>query len=273
MKSNNLIVTKSLMAQAIDLAEAHNTFHAQYVIGGRKALYQMLGDIMRFTVEVNASVEKVALIESIRHELQNQYNIKTQANSSTTAILVKYITRADRKTTHVYARAIDAAIASNIKADEFVQFAEMQGGIEQIRAIGVDAELLKEKPLSVADEKYALAKEYLRAREEIPFEVLDSKLNRMDSECRYEYLMCINTGKQLHVVMKVPADEAFEQRAIKLTGDFSFKDWDKDSKVCRKFIEAANIKRAERFAEERGARNERERARQEAERNKELVIA
>lgn len=272
MKSTNLIITKSLMAQAIDLSEAHNTFHTQYVIGGRKALYEMLGDIMRFTVEVNASVEKDALISNIRHELQNQYNIKTQANSSTTSILVKYITRADRKTTHVYARAIDSAIASNIKAAEFVEFAETLGGIEQIRAIGVDADV-KEKAETVANEKFALAEAYLIAREEVPFEVLDSSLNRMDSECRYEYLMCMNTGKQLHVVMKVPADLAFEQRATKLIGDFSFKDWERDSTACRKFIEAANIKRAERFAEDRGARNERERARQEAERNKELITA
>jgi len=272
MKTTNLIVTKSLMAQAMDLAEAHNEFHTQYVIGGRKALYEMLGNIMRFTVEVNASIEKDELIESIRHELQNQYNIKTQANSSTTAILVKYITRADRKTTHVYARAIDTALANNIKADEFVEFAEMEGGIEHIRAIGVDAEL-KEQVKTVADEKFALAEEYLIAREEIPFEVLDSKLYRMDSECRYEYLMCVNTGKQLHVVTKVPADKAFEERAIKLVGDFAFKDWEKDSKACRKFIEAANIKRAERIAEDRGAKMERERAKKEAEQTKELAVA
>ena len=272
MKTTNLIVTQSLMTKAIDLAEAHNEFHAQYVIGGRKALYEMLGNIMRFTAEVNASVEKDALIGSIRHELQNQYNIKTQTNSSTTAILVKYITRADRKTTHVYARAIDTALANNIKAEEFVQFAETAGGIEQIRAIGVDAEV-KEQANTIANEKVELAEEYLIAREEIPFEVLDSTLNRMESECRYEYLMCINTGKQLKVVMKVPADKAFEERAIKLVGDFVFKDWDKDGKAGRKFIEAANIKRAERIAEDRGARNERERAKKEAEQTKKLAAA
>ena len=107
MQTTNLIVTKTLLAQAMDLAEAHNEFHTQYVIGGRKALYEMLANIMRFTLEVNTSTEKDALLKSIRHELQNQYNIKTQANSSTTAILVKYITRADRKTTHVYWGAIN----------------------------------------------------------------------------------------------------------------------------------------------------------------------
>ena len=100
-----------------------------------------------------------------------------------------------------------------------MQFAETAGGIEQIRAIGVDAEV-KEQANTIANEKVELAEEYLIAREEIPFEVLDSTLNRMESECRYEYLMCINTGKQLKVVMKVPADKAFEERAIKLVGDF-----------------------------------------------------
>ena len=272
METTNLIVTKTLMAQAIELAEEHNEFHTNYVIGGRKALYEMLANIMRFTIEVNASLERDELISSIRHELQTQYNIKTQANSSSTAILVKYITRADRKTTHVYARAIDTAIASNIKAEDFVQFAEVEGGIEQIRAIGVDAEV-KEKAETVANEKLALAEEYLIAREEIPFEVLESKLNRMDSKCRYEYLMCVNTGTALRVVMKVPADEAFEERAMKLIGDFAFKDWEKDSVAGRKFIEAANIKRAERLAEERGARNERERAKKEAEQTKDIAAA
>ncbi len=257
---------KSLITQAMDLAKAHEAFNTQYVIGGRKALYEMIANIMRFTAAVNASTERDALISSIRRELQNQYNIKTQANSSTTAILVKYITRADRKTTHVYARAIDTAIASNIKADNFAEFAETEGGIEHIRAIGVDADM-KEKAEAIINERFALAEEYLLAREEIPFEVLDSSLNRMDSECRYEYLMCINTGKQLHVVMKVPADLAFEQRATKLIGDFAFKDWDKDSKAGRKFIEAANIKRAEK----RGVQMERERANSEAERTKQLA--
>ena len=272
MKSNNLIVTKSLMAKATDLAETHNEFHAQYVIGGRRALYLMLADIMRFTVEVNASVEKVALIESIRHELQNQYNIKTQANSSTTAILVKYITRADRKTTHVYTRAIDTAIANNIKADEFVQFAEMQGGIEQIRAIGVDAEL-KGKNKSLADEAFTLTQQYLEARIETPLDVVDTQLKAWEGDTNYEYLMCARVNGQLHLVMQVPADQAFEERAIGLFANHAFIKFEENKEAAKKFIETSKIKRAERLAEERGAQMERERAKKEAAQTKELALA
>jgi hypothetical protein len=272
MKSNNLIVTKSLMAQAIDLAEAHNEFHTQYVIGGRKALYQMLGDIMRFTVEVNASVEKVALIESIRHELQNQYNIKTQANSSTTAILVKYITRADRKTTHVYARAIDAAIASNIQAAEFVEFAETLGGIEQIRAIGVDAEV-KVKNQSQAEEAFSLTEQYLEARIETPIDIVDTHIKAWEGDTNYEYLMCARVNGRLHLVMQIPADQAFEERAIRLFANQAFIQFEENREAAKKFIETSKIKRAERLAEDRGARNERERAKKEAEQTKQLTAA
>ena len=38
-----LVVTKSLIAQADEVASAHEQFNLHYVVGGRAALYQLLG--------------------------------------------------------------------------------------------------------------------------------------------------------------------------------------------------------------------------------------
>lgn len=264
MQNTNLIVTKTLLAQATDLAEAYEKLVLEFVVGGRKALYTSLAEIMKLVLQVNASIEKKALIDEIRQKLLNEYNIKTQANSSVTAILVKYITRADRKTTHVYARAIDTAIANNIEPEHFIEFVEKEGGIEQIRATGVDAEV-KEIEKKLADEYIELTHDYLNARIQIPLDSFypEKQLKNFltTSKSTYQLLVCRFTENQVRVLMPVPDNVDFEERAVKIISEVVFKDWEDNRKGALKIIESAKISRAE----ERGARIERERAKAELE--------
>ena len=132
----NLVVTKSLIGQAEDLAAEHEAFNTNYVIGGRKALYSLLGKIAVLVDQFDAAVDKADLIKIVRKNLQEQYGIKTQDNTSDITVLVRYITRAERKTAHVYARAIETARANQIAPAQFTEYLEQAGGIEQIRAIG-----------------------------------------------------------------------------------------------------------------------------------------
>jgi 2-methylaconitate cis-trans-isomerase PrpF len=136
--SGNLVVTKTLIGQAEDLAAEHEAFNTNYVIGGRQALYSLLGKIAALVEQFDAAVDKDELLEIVRTQLQEQYGIKTQHNTSDITVLVRYITPADRKTAHVYTRAIETARANQIAPAHFAGYLEQAGGVERIRAVNVN---------------------------------------------------------------------------------------------------------------------------------------
>jgi len=130
----SVVITKTLIGQADDLAIEHEHFHGQYIVAGRKALYELLGKIYALSGHLNAAVDREDQVELLRVELANKYGIRTQEILPITTVLVRYITRADRKTAHVYARAIEIARANAIASDNFAKYVEQAGGIERIRA-------------------------------------------------------------------------------------------------------------------------------------------
>ena len=131
---NAVKVSKTLIAQADDLALEHERFHTNYVIAGRMALYALLGKIYELVLKVESSSDCDFFIGQMRKSLKSKHSIRTQDNSSTAAIVVRYVTRADRKTAHVYARAIEAAKASQVPAVGFSDYVDEQGGVEKIRS-------------------------------------------------------------------------------------------------------------------------------------------
>ena len=58
--SGNLVVTKTLIGQAEDLAAEHEAFNTNYVIGGRQALYSLLGKIAALVEQFDAAVDSRA---------------------------------------------------------------------------------------------------------------------------------------------------------------------------------------------------------------------
>ena len=111
-EKSQLVITKSLVCQADDLAEEHEQFNANYIVGGRLALYELLGKIFDLYKVLEASPDKKVLLGEMKHKLVHQHKIRVQTNSSDAGILVRYITRAERKTAHIYARVIEQAPVS-----------------------------------------------------------------------------------------------------------------------------------------------------------------
>jgi hypothetical protein len=157
-----LTISKTLVYQADELAEEHEQFNTNYIVAGRIALYELLAKIYALYKRLEVDPDKESLLEDMRFKLTKTYRIRTQVNTSDLGLLVRYITRADRKTSHVYARAIETAIENEIAHHEFVGYIQNQGGIEQMRAFGADGNF---KRLRVSDknEKLEIAKQYLLA--------------------------------------------------------------------------------------------------------------
>lgn len=216
MQSNQLAVNKSLISQAEELATEHDLFNDQYMITGRRKLYELLSKIMALSEQFEASPDKDDLFYNLRHKLK-EANIKVQENTSDVALLVKYITRADRKTTHVYTRAIEAAKAAHCKAVELPDLIVRKGGIEKLRLNE------EEDPVAVAkqqldDERLELTREFLQSRAYVPFVRFPAPKQFDDiynENCEFEYLVCTMTHGAYNVVCKLPAETELEHYILK----------------------------------------------------------
>jgi len=220
-EKSQLVITKSLVCQADDLAEEHEQFNTSYIVGGRLALYELLGKMFDLYKVLEASPDKKVLLGEMKHRLVHDHRIRVQANSSDAGILVRYITRAERKTAHIYARVIEQALINQIPSEHFVDYIEQCGGIEQMRLSGVDQAKVVENEQTLKDNQ-ELAWKYCKAREELPFASFPLK-NVFDylgkEKVWFEYYVCAKRGDKRYVVANIPADKAFEERAITLIGN------------------------------------------------------
>lgn len=215
VQDKTAVITKTLIGQANDLALEHENFHTNYIVAGRIALYELLAKIYALSVKLDGTIDKAEQISMMRSVLADKYEIRTQDNTPDLTVLIRYITRADRKTAHVYARAIQSARESGVLPKNMVSFIEHHGGIEQIRIAGVD----HESSADIEQEKIELAKTYLAIKADSPFTSFEGPKafeGIYSNSCAYEIVICsLGSGNKYNVIGKLPADPALEDLVIK----------------------------------------------------------
>jgi hypothetical protein len=122
-----------LLTHADLLAERHASYVSQFVTRGNDELYAILADVLKLHEQLESSKQRDKLVKAMRQHLREVYGIKTQANTKTTALVTKYVTRASRKTAHVYSRVLEVAIADGIRHTDLVEFIKQRGGIDKVR--------------------------------------------------------------------------------------------------------------------------------------------
>ncbi|MBU3620348.1 hypothetical protein [Polynucleobacter sp. CS-Odin-A6] len=187
-----IVITKTLIGQADDLAREHEEFNDRFIISGRKALYELLGKIYALAEQLDGSIDKEDQVTILRKVLSEKYGIRTQENTSDTTVLVRYITQADRKTAHVYSRAIETARLNKVDSSKFAGYVEQAGGVERIRSDNVAPGLTNQEVEAIETERelrLELARKYLTARTELP-------LSSFNLGKRYSQAPKTNTYKQ-----------------------------------------------------------------------------
>ncbi len=139
-KTTKLDICQAIIADADTLAERHATYVSDFVTRANTELYAILADILKLHEQVEGSKQRDKLIKRMRENLRTNFNIKTQANTKTTALITKYVTRASRKTAHVYSRVLEVAIANGIGSADLVEFIKLKGGIDKVRMAVASAE-------------------------------------------------------------------------------------------------------------------------------------
>ncbi|MBT8584262.1 hypothetical protein G6694_06410 [Polynucleobacter paneuropaeus] len=211
ISNNQLVISKTLISEADGLASEYESFYSNYIVAGRKALYQSLGKMYALAQKLDQSADKQEQVASMRQILSEKYNIRTQENTSDVAVLVRYITRADRKTTHVYARAIEAAKANEVPELHFAGYLEQEGGVERIRAEGAES---ADTDLS---KRLGIAKMYLNARRAFPltsFKLNPKSTIQLEGSSDLNVLICSESEGRQYVLAKLPIDSTLEKKVL-----------------------------------------------------------
>jgi len=215
-KRSNKTLVLSLIAEADVVAKEHETYHEQFVVSANDALYKILANMLQVCIDVDASGDADRVVKEMRSKLKSDFGIKTQANSRTSSIVVRYIVRSSRKTAHVYGRVIEVAMANNITPEQLPDFIRDRGGIEEIRLSVVSAEEKKAESDRWANARDALTG-LLYKREPIGKVVLNNDVRLpYASDVAFSYLICnknLMTG-EIDVLGALYPSSDIETRAL-----------------------------------------------------------
>jgi hypothetical protein len=217
-KRSDKALVLSLIAEADEVAKAHETFQEQYEMPANQMRSQLLSNILAICLDIELSGEAQRVVKEMRSKLKSDFGIKTQANSRTSSIVVRYIVRSSRKTAHVYGRVIEVAMANNISPELLPDFISDRGGIEEIRLSVASAE---EKKLNA--DKWANARSALSGllyqREPIGKVVMNTN-TFFPAACdvEFSYLICnknLKTG-EIDVLGALYPSADLETQALQL---------------------------------------------------------
>ncbi len=126
-------INHTIITHADLLAQRHEDYVNEFVTRANNELYCILAELLELHEKLVACPNKDKLIKQMRKSLKEKYGLKTQANTKTTSLVVKYVTRASRKTAHVYGRVLDVAIANSISSAGLIDYIKANGGIDKVR--------------------------------------------------------------------------------------------------------------------------------------------
>jgi hypothetical protein len=144
-KQTKIDINHTIITHADLLAQRHASYVSEFVTRANSELYAILAEILKLHEMITTSAKKERLVKQMRRLLKDNYNIKTQTNTTTTSLVVKYVTRASRKTAHVYGKVLDIAIGDGITSDGLVDYIKDKGGIDKVRKAVVSAETARQQ--------------------------------------------------------------------------------------------------------------------------------
>ena len=218
-KQKKIDINYAIITHADLLAQRHQEYVSEFVTRANSELYAILAEILKLHEMLIASAKQERLIKQIRRKLKDSFNIKTQTNTKTTALVVKYVTRASRKTAHVYGKVLDIAIADGITSDGLVEYIKDKGGIDKVRKAVVSAETAREQAQGQKALETALKKHLANSAQPIATVVSPNQPFASfpcASDVAFYHLLCnfnLKT-KQYEIVAAMYPNSTFESQAM-----------------------------------------------------------
>jgi len=152
----NMAVANSIVQSLDDLSLARDNWEQTTFKKANEGLYDLLAECLKvFEIKfIEGTKDDQKTLRSELIARLNEKKIKTQINSPTLNLFIRYVFCSDRKRAHGYSYVLNAAISHEINSSQLPQWIISEGGIEQIKRKMVQSDEAKTR-----QEKRSQAKE------------------------------------------------------------------------------------------------------------------
>jgi len=230
-KSANDVQVDMILSQAQNLAKMNDQYVETYVVRGTKELYALLGAIYSYALQINESPLRDHILQRMRERLEEDHDIKTQANTPWMTTVLRFIIPTDRQTAYNYSKVMQVAHDENLAAAELPAYIKERGGIAKITATKEEAEAAK----SVREHKSAktqMLRKILLANAKasgtvvtVPDQYVLNTVEEGKKAGMFEYAICVNpAGQERRVVRFVRLPEGLENQLLALVAESTMSD-------------------------------------------------
>jgi len=200
------------------LAEKHAGYVNEFVTRANDELYAILAELLALYEQIESLPDKEKLIKQMRKKLQEEYKIKTQANTKPSSLMVRYITRSNRKTAHVYGRVLEVAICEGVTSATLVDYIKAKGGIDRVRmAVGsAETKRLQIKQEKLLQEKLTVHLQQKSTLGTVQFNKVTSMNLPHASDVVFMHLLCTfnHRSNQHEIVSVLYPNSTLEEHAL-----------------------------------------------------------
>lgn len=230
-KSANDVQVDMILGQAGNLSKMNDQYTETYVVKGTKALYDLLGAIYSYSLQIHESPLRDHILQRMREKLEAEYEVKTQANTPWITTVLRFILPTDRQTAYNYSKVLQIAHDENLAAQELPNYIKERGGLAKITATKEDAEAAKAIKTHKEAKTQMLRKILLaNAKTAQTIVQVDDQLvlNTVEEGKKggtFEFAVCVNpAGQERRVVRFIKLTDALESQILTLVAEASVPD-------------------------------------------------
>ncbi|MDF9787820.1 hypothetical protein [Polynucleobacter sphagniphilus] len=134
-------------------------YETEVVARGHKALYELLASIYSLALRIEDNLAKEQILELMRKNLKEKFDIKINKNASPISAIVRYVVRTDKMSASRYSKALEVARQENLSAEELPAYIARRGGVSQIQETEAKC-LAKKEGSKTSKDRLALIREY-----------------------------------------------------------------------------------------------------------------
>ncbi len=230
-KGANDLQVDIILGQAQNLTKMNDQYVDTYVVRGTKELYALLGAIYSYALQINESPLRNAILELMRERLEQDHDIKSQANTPWMTTVLRFIIPTDRQTAYNYSKVLQVAHDENLAATELPSYIKDRGGIAKITGTKEEAEVAKANQEHKAAKTQMLRKILLANAKasgtvvQVPSQFVLNTVGEGKKAGTFEFAICVNpSGEERRVVRFVRLPEGLENQLLALVAENTMSD-------------------------------------------------
>ncbi len=145
----NSVKASSYLNDIEEIYKARESYEQNEQARSNKRLYEILTDVLRTYQKASANKTVMAETVSVLKQRLEEKGARVQSNTKALALFVRYIFNSERQATHIYVRALQAAIAAGVDADGLVEYIEEAGGVDGCKKQAKPSDAKQKKKVAI----------------------------------------------------------------------------------------------------------------------------